>query len=110
LIASKQSSTCGYCFPSGICWRCRLFSIVCFGLFCQRSVGHRCVGLCLQFPSPLLTLSPVVIGGGHLWYLNNVAPNIDSLSQSLRIPSYTFFFCWPYFVIIQLRFSVWDMC
>jgi hypothetical protein len=32
---------------SNICWRGCLFSIICFGLLCQKSVGCRCVGLCL---------------------------------------------------------------
>jgi hypothetical protein len=34
-------------FPSKICWRCCLFSIVCFGPFCQKSGGNSCVHLCL---------------------------------------------------------------
>jgi hypothetical protein len=35
-------------FPSSICWGRHLFSILCFELLCQRSVGCRCVGLCLD--------------------------------------------------------------
>jgi hypothetical protein len=35
-------------FPSSICWRDYQFSIMFFGLLCQRSVGYRCVGLCLN--------------------------------------------------------------
>jgi hypothetical protein len=35
-------------FPSNICWRDCLFCIMCFGLLCQRSVGYRCLGLCLH--------------------------------------------------------------
>jgi hypothetical protein len=35
-------------FPSSICWRGCLFFIMCFGLLCWRSVGYRCVGLCLD--------------------------------------------------------------
>jgi hypothetical protein len=35
-------------FPSSIVWRVCLFSIVCFGPLCQRSVGYRCIGLCLD--------------------------------------------------------------
>jgi hypothetical protein len=35
-------------FPNSIFWRGCLFSIVCFGLLFWRSVGYRCVGLCLD--------------------------------------------------------------
>jgi hypothetical protein len=35
-------------FPSNICWRDCLFSIVCFGLLCWRSVGCSYTGLCLS--------------------------------------------------------------
>jgi hypothetical protein len=35
-------------FPSSICWRGCLFSTVCFGLFCWKSVDYRCMGLCLD--------------------------------------------------------------
>jgi hypothetical protein len=35
-------------FPSTICWTGYIFSIICFWLLCQRSVGYRCVGLCVD--------------------------------------------------------------
>jgi hypothetical protein len=35
-------------FLSSICWKGCLFSITCFGSLCQRSVGYRWVGLCLD--------------------------------------------------------------
>jgi hypothetical protein len=36
-------------FPSSICWRGYLLSLVCFGLLCWRSAGYRWVDLHLDF-------------------------------------------------------------
>jgi hypothetical protein len=44
-------------FPSSICWRGNLFSIMCFGLLCWKSVGYRCMSL---YSDPLVFLSVLV--------------------------------------------------
>jgi hypothetical protein len=52
-------------FPSNICWRGCLSSIVCLGLLCQRSVSCSCVGSCLRL---LFCSTDLFFGPVQKWY------------------------------------------
>jgi hypothetical protein len=57
LILGKREGSCGYPVLPAPFFEEAIFSIMCFGLLCQRSVGCRCVDLSLillLWPSGLL--------------------------------------------------------
>jgi hypothetical protein len=59
-------------FPSNICWRGCLFSVVCFGCLCQKSGGHNCVDSHLDLLFSFIGLHVCFSTNTMLWLCSTV--------------------------------------